>query len=147
MVDTSTIDLRRSTHRSSVFEGQHIHLRRSTHRSSKVDTSISKGRHLVTSIFEGRHIDLRKSTHRSSKVDASIFEDRRRKHHTHNSSSNIVHYCAPNTVFTLGTVAVRYPGYGASTVINGDRTRLHSIAPVYTADLFVRARARAISKF
>ena len=142
-----------------MFEGRHIDyrsskvdtsitdLRRSTHRSSKVDTSISKGRHLVTSIFEGRHIDLRKSTHRSSKVDASIFEDRRRKHHTYNSSSNIVHYCAPNTVFTLGTVPVRYPGYGASTVINGDRSRLHSIAPVYTADLFVRARARAISKF
>ena len=90
-VDTSITDLRRSTHRSSVFEGQHIHLRRSTHRSSKLDTSISEGRHIVTSIFEGRHIDLRKATHRSSKVDASIFEDRRRKHHTYNSSSNIVH--------------------------------------------------------
>ena len=64
-VDTSIIDLRRSTHRSSVFEGQHIHLRRSTNRSSKVDTSISEGRHILTSIFEGRHIDLRKSTHRS----------------------------------------------------------------------------------
>ena len=54
-VDTSITDLRRSTHRSSVFEGQHIHLRRSTHRSSNVDTSISEGRHIVTSIFEGRH--------------------------------------------------------------------------------------------
>ena len=54
-VDTSITDLRRSTHQSSVFEGQHIHLRRSTHRSSKVDTSISEGRHIVTSIFEGRH--------------------------------------------------------------------------------------------
>ena len=95
MVDTSITDLRRSTHRSSVFEGQHIHLRRSTHRSSKVDTSISEGRHIVTSIFEGRHIDIRKLTHRSSKVDASIFEDRRRKHHTYNSSSNIAHNCAP----------------------------------------------------
>ena len=72
MLDTSITDLRRSTHRPSVFEGQHIHLRRSTHRSSKVDTSISEGRHIVTSIFEGRHIDLRKSTHRSS-----IFESRR----------------------------------------------------------------------
>ena len=69
MVVTSITDLRRSTHRSSVFEGQHIHLRRSTHRSSKVDTSISEGRHIVTSIFEGRHIDLRKSTHRSSKIE------------------------------------------------------------------------------
>ena len=42
--DTSTIDLRKSTHRSpkvdtSIFEGQHIDLRRSTHRSLKVDTS------------------------------------------------------------------------------------------------------------
>ena len=92
-VDTSITDLRRSTHRSSVFEGQHIHLRRSTHRSWKVDTSISEGRHIVTSIFEGRHID-----HRSSKVDASIFEDRRRKHHTYNSSSNIVHNCAPKSL-------------------------------------------------
>ena len=75
-VGTSITDLRRSTHRSSVFEGQHIHLRRSTHRSSKVDTSISEGRHIVTSIFEGRytifesrHIDHRKSTHRSSKIE------------------------------------------------------------------------------
>ena len=76
-VDTSITDLRRSTHRSSVFEGQHIHLRRSTHRSSKVDTLISEGRHIVTSIVEGRHIDLRRATHRSSKVDTSIFESRR----------------------------------------------------------------------
>ena len=75
-VDTSITDLRRSTHQSSVFEGQHIHLRKSTHRSSKVDTSISEGRHIVTSIFEGRHtifegrhIDHRKSTHRSSKIE------------------------------------------------------------------------------
>ena len=91
-VDTSITDLRRSTHRSSVFEGQHIHLRRSTHRSSKVDTSISEGRHIVTSIFEGRHtifegrhlcvlsmgdisifesrhIDHRKLTHRFSKIE------------------------------------------------------------------------------
>ena len=91
----SIFDLRRSTHRSSVFEGQHIHLRRSTHRSSKVDTSISEGRHIVTSIFEGRHIDIRKLTHRSSKVDA---EDRRRKHHTYNSSSNIAHNCASKSL-------------------------------------------------
>ena len=102
MVDTSITDLRRSTHRSLVFEGQHIHLRWSTHRSSKVDTSISEGRHIVTSIFEGRHIDIRKLTHRSSKgdtkVDASIFEDRRRKHHTYNSSSNIAHNCAPKSL-------------------------------------------------
>ena len=97
MVDTSITDLRRSTHRSSVFEGQHIHLRRSTHRSSKVDTSVSEGGHIVTSIFEGRHIDIRKLTHRSSKVDASIFEDRRRKHHTYNSSSNIAHNCPPKS--------------------------------------------------
>ena len=39
-----------------------------TPRSSKVNTSISEGRHIVTSIFESRHI-----YHRSSKVDASIF--------------------------------------------------------------------------
>ena len=99
MVDTSiTTDLRRSTHHSLVIEGQHIHLRRSTHRSSKVDTSISLGRHIVTSIFEGRHIDIRKLTHRSSKVDASIFEDRRRKHHTYNSWSNIAHNCASKSL-------------------------------------------------
>ena len=98
MVDTSITYLRRSTHRSSVFEGQHIYLRRSTHRSSKVDTSISEGRHIVTSIFEGRHIDIRKLTHRSSEVDASIFEDRRRKHHTYNSSSNMAHNCAPKSL-------------------------------------------------
>ena len=68
-VDTSITDLQRSTHRSSDFEGLHIHLRRSTHRSSKVDTLISEGRHIVTSIFEGQHIDLRKSTLRSSKIE------------------------------------------------------------------------------
>ena len=79
-VGTSITDLRSSTHRSSVFEGQHIHLRRSTHRSSKVDTSISEGRHIVTSIFEGRHIDLRTATHRSSKVDTSIIDLRKSTH-------------------------------------------------------------------
>ena len=79
-VDTSITDLRRSTHRSSVFEGQHIHLRRSTHRSSKVDTSISEGRHIVTSIFEGRHIDLRRATHQSSKIDTSIIDLRKSTH-------------------------------------------------------------------
>ena len=42
---TSIIGLRRSAHRSSIFESRHIDLRRSTHRSS---------------IFEGRHIDLRR---------------------------------------------------------------------------------------
>ena len=103
-VDTSTIDLRWSTHQSPIFEGRHI-----GHRSSKVNKSISEGRlidlrksthpspRVDTSIFEGRHIDLRKATHRYSKVntDASIFEDRRRKHLTYNSSSNIAHNCAP----------------------------------------------------
>ena len=90
-VDTSTIDLRWSTHQSPIFEGRHI-----DHRSLKVNTSIS----------EGRLIDLRKSTHpspkvdtswhRSSKGDTSIFESRRidlrrsrRKHHTYNSSSKL----------------------------------------------------------
>ena len=84
-VDTSITDLRRSTRRSSIFEGQHIDLRRSTHRSSKVDTSWHR-----SSIFEGRYIDLRKSPHRSSKVATSIFEDWRQKHHTYNSSPNIL---------------------------------------------------------
>ena len=96
--DTSTIDLRRSTYQSPIFEGRHVDLRRSTHRSPKVDTSISEGRHIDlrrstrrsakvnTSISEGRHIDLRRSTHRdidrrkaihrSSKVATSIFESR-----------------------------------------------------------------------
>ena len=41
----NVIDLRRSAHRSSIFESRHIDLRRSTHRSS---------------IFEGRHIDLQR---------------------------------------------------------------------------------------
>ena len=81
-VGTSII--RRSTHRSSIFESRHINRRRSTHRSS---------------IFEGRHIGPR-----SLKVDTSIFEDRRRKHrtdnptlhrHSDNSSPNIVHHGAP----------------------------------------------------
>ena len=51
-VDTTAIDLRRSAHRSSIFEGRHIY-----HRSSKVDTSIVDLRK-STSIFEGRHIDI-----------------------------------------------------------------------------------------
>ena len=34
----------------------------------------------------------------TEKVDASIFEDRRRKYHTYNSSSNIVHNCAPKSL-------------------------------------------------
>ena len=41
----NAIDLRRSAHRSLIFESRHIDLRRSTHRSS---------------IFEGQHIDLRR---------------------------------------------------------------------------------------
>ena len=94
--DTSTIDLRRSTHRSpkvdtSISEGRHIDLRRSTQRSSKVDTSIFEGRHIVTSI-----VYLRKAIHRSSKVATSIFKDRRQKHHTYNSPPNIVHNCPPS---------------------------------------------------
>ena len=96
------------SHRPSIFEDRHINhrsskvdtsiidLRRSTHRSPKVNTSIFEGRHIVTSIFEGRYIDLRKSPHRSSKVATSIFEDRRQKHHTYNSSPNIVHNCPPS---------------------------------------------------
>ena len=60
-VDTTAIDLQRSTHRSSIFEGRHIY-----RRSSKVDTSIVDLRK-STSIFEGRPL---------------IFEDRRRKHRT-----------------------------------------------------------------
>ena len=62
-VHTSITDLRRSTHLSLVFEGQHIHLRRSTHRSSKVDTSISEG------VATHRDIDLRRATHRSSNIE------------------------------------------------------------------------------
>ena len=96
------------SHRPSMFEGRHIdyrsskvdtsityRLRRSTHPSPKVDTSISKSRHIDLRRSTHRDIDLRRATHRSSKVDASIFEDRRRKHHTYNSSSNIVYNCAP----------------------------------------------------
>ena len=56
----------------SVFEGQHIHLRRSTHRISKVETSISEGRHIVTSIFESRHIDLRRSKAETSHLQFVI---------------------------------------------------------------------------
>ena len=48
-VDTTAIDLRRSAHRSPIFEGRHIY-----HRSSKIDTSM---------------VDLRRSTHRSSKIE------------------------------------------------------------------------------
>ena len=86
-VDTSIIDLRRSTHRS--FESRHIDLRRSTQQSPKADID-HRSYKVDTSISEGRHIN-----HRSSKVDTSIFKDRRRKHCTNNSSPNIVHNGAP----------------------------------------------------
>ena len=84
-VDTLIIDLRRSTPRSLIFIGRHLDHRssRSTPRSSKVDISIIDFRRSThrspkvdTLISKGRHIDLRKSTHRSSKVDTSIFEGR-----------------------------------------------------------------------
>ena len=58
-VDTTTIDPRRSTHRSSKVDTTTINLRRSTHRSSKVDTST---------------LDLRRSTHRSSKIEGGNIE-------------------------------------------------------------------------
>ena len=86
------------SHLPSIFEGRHIDhrsskidisitdLRRSTRRSS-----IFEGRHIVTSIA-----DLRKAIHRSSKGATSIFEDRRQKHHTYNSPPNIVHKCPPS---------------------------------------------------
>ena len=87
------------SHRPSFYEGRHIDhrsskidisitdLRRSTRRSS-----IFEGRHIVTSI-----VDLRKAIHRSLKVATSIFEDRRQEHHTYYSPLNIVHNCPPNT--------------------------------------------------
>ena len=67
-VDTSIIDPRRSTHRSSIFESRHTNFRWSTHRPS---------------ILEGRHIDLRRS-----KAETS-------HRHSDNSSPNIVHNGAP----------------------------------------------------
>ena len=99
-VDTSTIDLRWSTHQSPIFEGRHIGHRSSkaAHPSLKVDSSIFESRHIHLRRSTHRDIDIRKLTHRSSKVDASIFEDRRRKHHTYNSSSNIAHNCAPKSL-------------------------------------------------
>ena len=62
---------RHINHRSSKVDTSIIDLRRSTHPSPKVDTSIFEGRHIVTSI-----VDLRKAIHRSSKVATSIFESR-----------------------------------------------------------------------
>ena len=92
------IDHRSSKVNTSISDGRHIDLRRSTHRSPKVDTSIFEGRHIVTSI-----VDLRKAIHRSSKVATSIFESRhidfrRSKAETshYNSPPNIVHNCPPN---------------------------------------------------
>ena len=97
-VDTSITDLRRSTHPSpkvdtSIFESRHIDIRRSTHRDIDLQRATHRFSKGDTSIFESRHID-----HRSSKVNALIFEDRRWKHHTYNSSSNIVHNCAPKSL-------------------------------------------------
>ena len=72
-VDTSITDLWRSTHRSSVFESQHIRI------------SISEGRHIDLRRSTHRDIELRRATHRSSKGDTSIFESR----HTDHRSSKI----------------------------------------------------------
>ena len=95
------------SHRPSMFDGRHIDyrsskvdtsitdLRRSTHRSSKVNTSISEGRHIDLRKSTHRDLDLRKSTHLSSIFESRRIDLRRRKHHTCNSSSNIVHNCAP----------------------------------------------------
>ena len=76
MFDTWTIDLRRSTHQSPIFEGHHI-----DHRFSKVNTSISEGRHIEIRRSTHRDIDLRRATHdlrratyRSLKVDTSIID-------------------------------------------------------------------------
>ena len=80
-----TIDLRRSAHRSSIFEGQHIY-----HRSSKVDTSI---------------VDLRKSSHRSSKVDTSIIDLRRS---THRSSKIEGRNIAPTTQHRTDIPTIRH---------------------------------------
>ena len=65
------IDHRSSKVNTSISDGRHIDLRRSTHRSPKVDTSIFEGRHIVTSM-----VYLRKAIHLSSKVATSIFESR-----------------------------------------------------------------------
>ena len=96
---TSTIDVRRSTHRLSIFEGRHINhrsskvdtsiigLRRSTHPSPKVDTSIFESRHIDLRGSAHRDIDLRRATHdlrratyRSLKVDTSIIDLRKSTH-------------------------------------------------------------------
>ena len=95
----------------TIFTGTNIPVtgRHINHRSSKVDTSIFESRHIDLRRSTHRDIDLRRATHRSSKIDTSIidlrksthrsiFEDRRRKHHTYNSSSNIVHNCAPKSL-------------------------------------------------
>ena len=76
-VDTSTIDLRWSTHQSPIFKGRHIGLRRSTHPSPKVDSSIFESRHIHLRRSTHRDIDLRRATHRYSKVNTSIFGSRR----------------------------------------------------------------------
>ena len=68
---TSTIDVRMSTHRSSMIDTSIIDFRRSTHRSPKVDTPIFESRHIDrrSSKVDTLIIDLRKSTHRSSKIE------------------------------------------------------------------------------
>ena len=86
---TSIIDVRRSTHRLSIFDGRHINhrsskvdtsvigLRRSTHPSPKVDSSIFESRHIHFRRLTHRDIDLRRATHRYSKINTLIFESRR----------------------------------------------------------------------
>ena len=106
----NAIDLRRSAHRSSIFEGRHIY-----HRSSKVDTSI---------------VDLRKSTHRSSKVDTSIFEDRRRKHRT--NIPTIRHRILSTTAIHSYTIDIIGYVFIVSTVIPRIPRGTHNIGRRYT---------------
>ena len=69
--DTSTIDLRSRhiDHRSSKIDISITDLRRSTRRSSKVNTSISEGRHIDLQRSTHRDIDLRVAPHRFSKIE------------------------------------------------------------------------------
>ena len=102
------------SHRSLTVNTSIIDLQRSTHRSPKVDTSVS----------EGRHIDLRKSTHRSSKVDTSIFEDQRWKHHTDNPTSRRQFVTEYSPQWRSIVLYLKIP-YGISDEVTHAHTRIY----------------------
>ena len=112
--DTSTIDPRKSTHRSLIFEGRHT-----DQRSSKVDTTI---------------VDLRRSTHQSSKIKGGNITPTT-QHRTDNPSPRISSTAAlhrlrtPIRVFII----IYYINCNSNTTCDPTRALVMYYTPIYIA--------------